>query len=424
MEIGILYLLDIIRYYLGLKILFKKKMRRLWIPVLGEIICFIVILIYRNNARVVEIISAGAYFISILSILMMIEEEIKERLLYVLGLFTIFACLDELSGFFFNKILTGVLHKAILECIGSIVLLLILLFFQKIRLKIKIKRIWLTFFIVLTSICVAIIIFAFSNAEYEQAFSGQMIYKVMLLIGYGCLIGLIAAALYLKEMNQKDQKLLNMEKRIKEMQRKYYLSLLERETDTRRYRHDINNHLMYLRKLADGNSEVHNYIDNLLEQLHDIKRKNYETGLEIMNILLSNHLSAIAKNVSVSIVGKVMAQPDINDVDFCTIFSNLLSNAVEEVERTSCIDPYIKIEIKTGKIYLMITIRNSSTTIIDNGKDNVMTKKRDKENHGMGLRNVCEAVSRNKGKFSLEGNGEEVSAKVILNLKTTVDGVI
>ena len=382
MEIGTLYLLDIIRYYLGVKILFKKKMRRLWIPVLGEIICFIAILIYRNNARGIEIISASAYFISILSILMMIEEEIKERLLYVLGLFTIFACLDELSGFFFNKILSGAIHKAILECVGSIILLLILLFFQKIRLKIKIKRIWLTFFIVLTSICVAIIIFAFSNAEYAQTFSGQMIYKVMLLIGYGCLIGLIAAALYIKEMNQKDQKLLNMEKCIKEMQRKYYLSLLERETDTRRYRHDINNHLMYLRKLADGNSEIHNYIDNLLEQ------------------------------------------PDINDVDFCTIFSNLLSNAVEEVERTSCIDPYIKIEIKTGKIYLMITIRNSSTTIIDNGKGNVMTKKRDKENHGMGLRNVCEAVSRNKGKFSLEGNGEEVSAQVILNLKTTVDGVI
>ena len=30
----------------------------------------------------------------------------------------------------------------------------------------------------------------------------------------------------------------------------------------------------------------------------------------------------------------------------------------------------------------------------------------------------------NNGRFSLEGNGEEVSTKVILNLKSTVDGVI
>ena len=35
-----------------------------------------------------------------------------------------------------------------------------------------------------------------------------------------------------------------------------------------------------------------------------------------------------------------------------------------------------------------------------------------------------ETVHRNNGRFSLEGNGEEVSAKVILNLKLTVDEVI
>ena len=34
-----------------------------------------------------------------------------------------------------------------------------------------------------------------------------------------------------------------------------------------------------------------------------------------------------------------------------------------------------------------------------------------------------EIVCRNNGRFSLEGNGEEVSTKVILNLKSTVDGV-
>ena len=33
-------------------------------------------------------------------------------------------------------------------------------------------------------------------------------------------------------------------------------------------------------------------------------------------------------------------------------------------------------------------------------------------------------MCRNNGRFSLEGNGEEVSTEVILNLKSTVDGVI
>lgn len=423
MEIGILYLLDIVRYYLGLKFLFKKKFRKLWIPVIGEIICLIIAAFYSDN-KVVEVIAACVYFMSFLSILLMIEGELKERLLNVIGAFAFYSCLDELIGFFFNEIFIKALYKAILECVGSIILLAILMLFQKIKSKIKIKRIWITFFVILTSIWETIIMFVFSKYEYIQTFHGQLIYKAMLLTGYGCLLGLIAVALYTKEQSQKYQKLLNMEKYINEMQKNYYLSLLERETDTRRYRHDINNHLMCLRALVDGNIVAQNYIDNLQEKLYIIKNKSYETGFELMNILLGNHLSEIEKSVSISLVGKIMAKPDISDADFCTIFSNLLSNAVEEVKRTPCINPYIKIEIRTGKVYLMITIRNSSTVLIDDCKQNTMTKKQDKRNHGIGLRNVREAVCRNNGRFSLESNGEEVSAKIILNLKSTVDEVI
>lgn len=423
MEIGILYLLDIVRYYLGLKCLFKKKFQKLWIPVIGEIICLIIAAFYSDN-KVVEVIAACVYFMSFLSILLMIEGELKERLLNVIGVFAFYSCLDELIGLFFNEIFIKALYEAILECIGSIILLAILMLFQKIKSKIKIKRIWITFFVILTSIWETIIMFVFSRYEYIQTFHGQLIYKAMLLTGYGCLLGLIAVAFYTKEQNQKDQKLLNMEKYINEMQKNYYLSLLERETDTRRYRHDINNHLMCLRALVDGNIVAQNYIDNLQEKLYVIKNKSYETGFELMNILLGNHLSEIKKSVSISLVGKIMAKPDISDVDFCTIFSNLLSNAVEEVKRTPCINPYIKIEIRTGKVYLMITIRNSSTVLIDDCEQNTMTKKQDKRNHGIGLRNVREAVCRNNGRFSLESNGEEVSAKIILNLKSTVDEVI
>lgn len=423
MEIGILYLLDIVRYYLGLKFLFKKKFRKLWIPVIGEIICLIIAAFYSDN-KVVEVIAACVYFMSFLSILLMIEGELKERLLNVIGAFAFYSCLDELIGFFFDEIFIKALYKAILECVGSIILLAILMLFQKIKSKIKIKRIWITFFVILTSIWETIIMFVFSRDEYIQTFHGQLIYKAMLLTGYGCLLGLIAVALYTKEQSQKNQKLLNMEKYINEMQKNYYLSLLERETDTKRYRHDINNHLMCLRALVDGNIVAQNYIDNLQEKLYIIKNKSYETGFELMNILLGNHLSEIEKSVSISLVGKIMAKPDISDVDFCTIFSNLLSNAVEEVKRTPCINTYIKIEIRTGKVYLMITIRNSSNVLIDDCEQNTMTKKQDKRNHGIGLRNVREAVCRNNGSFSLESNGEEVSAKVILNLKSTVDEVI
>ena len=398
-------------------------MRRLWVPVIGEVICFSIVC-FRGDNRVTEVIVVSVYFLSLLSIILIIEGKINERLVYGVGIFAIFACVDELVESFRIRILSELIYKAIFKCSVVIVLLVILLLFQKTKLKIQIKRIWLTIFVILASICVMTNIFVFSSEEYVSQMGKQIIYKIMALIGYGCLIGLISLALYTKEINKKEQELLKREKRINKMQKKYYLSMLEREEETRRYRHDINNHLMYLRELVDGNLDAQNYIDKLQVRLYDIKRKNYETGLEILNILLNNHLSKVAKDISVSIVGKVTAQPDISDVDFCTIFSNLLDNAIEEIGRAKYVNPYIKIEIKNGKMYLMIIIRNSSKVIIEDKVEKIMTKKQDKKNHGIGLENVRETIKRNKGELYLEGNGEEVSAKVILNLKKTVKRVI
>lgn len=414
---AILYLLDFTRYALGIRTLFKKKLRRLWVPIIMELVCLIVMYICEDNNKLLDEILISIYFLSVLSVFIMIERKLKDRLLYILGLFAMFACLDELIGVFLTKIISELVYKSILECVGSIVILTSIFIFQRIKITIHIKRIWFTLFTIFASACVAFMMFVLSGVEDIQKFSGETLYKVMILIGYGCLIGVIAVALYTKEINQKEQEILKMEKNINEMQKKYYLSLLEREADTRRYRHDINNHFMCLREMIHGNSEAQNYIDKLQEQLYDIKRKNYETGSEILNILLSNHLSGISKDIPVSIIGRVTSQPDINDVDFCIIFSNLLNNAVEEVERTVCLVPYIKIEIKTGSLYLMITIKNSSTALIEKEELKVPTKKQDKKNHGMGLKNVRETIERNRGSFSLEGNGEEVSAKVMLNLK-------
>lgn len=262
METGILYLLNVIRYYFWLKILFKKKMRRLWVPIVGEVICFSVVFFGGDTNRATEATLVGVYFLSLLSILMIIEGEIKERLVYGVGIFAIFACVDELVGSFHIRILSELIYKAIFKCIVVIVVLVILLLFQKTKLKIQIRRIWITIFVILASICVMTNIFVFSSEEYVSQMGKQIIYKITVLIGYGCLIGLISLALYTKEINKKEQELLKCEKRINKMQKKYYLSLLEREEDTRRYRHDINNHLMYLRELVDGNLDARNYIDN------------------------------------------------------------------------------------------------------------------------------------------------------------------
>ena len=73
------------------------------------------------------------YFLSVLSVFIMIERKLKDRLLYILGLFAMFACLDELIGVFLTKIISELVYKSILECVGSIVILTSIFIFQRIK---------------------------------------------------------------------------------------------------------------------------------------------------------------------------------------------------------------------------------------------------------------------------------------------------
>ena len=118
MEMAILYLLDFTRYALGIRTLFKKKLRRLWVPIIMELVCLIVMYICEDNNKLLDEILISIYFLSVLSVFIMIERKLKDRLLYILGLFAMFACLDELIGVFLTKIISELVYKSILECVG------------------------------------------------------------------------------------------------------------------------------------------------------------------------------------------------------------------------------------------------------------------------------------------------------------------
>ena len=94
--------------------------------------------------------------------------------------------MGELIGVFLTKIISELVYKSILECVGSIVILTSIFIFQRIKITIHIKRIWFTLFTIFASACVAFMMFVLSGVEDIQKFSGETLYKVMILIGYGC----------------------------------------------------------------------------------------------------------------------------------------------------------------------------------------------------------------------------------------------
>lgn len=232
------------------------------------------------------------------------------------------------------------------------------------------------------------------------------------------MIVLVVFIFYVHDYNKKLVMSLNLEKLLKKMQENNYNMLLERETETRRYRHDMHDHLLYLSWLCDNNEieKLQKYVGELQEKLTNTQKKCYFTGNEIMDLLLNYHLRHL-EDVKISVFGQFTQPLNINESDFCAIFSNLILNAAEEVQRQETEEKYIRIDIKQGNFFSEVEMKNSTKRSFSDKAGQFHTNKPDKRNHGLGIMNVREIIEKNHGSLVIDGLGNEFTAIATLDNK-------
>lgn len=418
-----LYCLEIVRYIIGSKVLFKKSLKRRWISLAFGVL-YSGILVFHPEILDYSLLNIMAYLFAAFAASLMMEGKLKKRLFQVILLFCLFSSLDQAIGsgifYIFGEEKFSLSERCILESLTVIVFLSILYLVFRVFDRYKGHRNYveqesiyivvliLSFFLMISICGISLIQMNVTEIKINEA--------VWEFILYICIAGIISFLLYINRVNNQRIRLIQTQQMLNDMQKEYYQSLLEKEKETKKYRHDMNGHLMYLHELVKGNEKAEVYIAELQGNLSEIKRKCYFTGNENLDILLNHHLSSYNK-AKVSVIGKCKYQPEISDVDFCSIFSNLIKNAIEGVERESFKEKYIRVNLKSGKEYLEIEINNSSSMLIDKKDTQIKTKKEDAKNHGMGLLNVRETIEKNGGNFTLFGDGKEVTAKVILKIK-------
>ncbi len=238
--------------------------------------------------------------------------------------------------------------------------------------------------------------------------------KVISIISFVSVACLILIMIYIDNENKTIKKYLEMDALLLETQRNLYKAMLAKNEETRRFRHDIQSHLICLNELAHRGdvSKVKDYVSGMEGQLLEIKNITYSVGNDVIDAVLNYYISLLDKEVKVDVNGKCPDNIRINRVELCTIVSNLTQNAVEALNKTECNERYLKIVVANNNNYMKFEVINSAPeadkkeTLV-NGL--MATTKADKENHGIGMRNVKETVEKNGGDFRINvGNGEFV----------------
>ena len=139
--------------------------------------------------------------------------------------------------------------------------------FIKIRYDAKYERI-LKFIAYICAISTGISIFLIiTDIEKKIETAGKNDYIIsytLIVIYYTSIMMIILFLLYMNNTNKKIKKHLEIERLLNDTQKNYYETMLKKEEDTRRYRHDMINHLIYLQNLLEKNQEIEaqDYIKN------------------------------------------------------------------------------------------------------------------------------------------------------------------
>lgn len=209
-------------------------------------------------------------------------------------------------------------------------------------------------------------------------------------------------------------------------QKQHYEYLKQRERETKKFRHDLKNHMYLLNNMyTQGNlEEFHTYLEQINQKIGSFGNP-ISVNNEIADAIFNKfYYEGKEQGILFNIQGHFPSECNIQAYDLCTILSNLLSNAMHA--QTECEGGTVDVSIRYTDREITIKIENHYLHEPLQTEGMFQTQKPDKANHGFGLENVRECVEKNRGQIVIETGNNRFQVMLSLHNeihKTTAEGI-
>lgn len=201
-----------------------------------------------------------------------------------------------------------------------------------------------------------------------------------------------------REIQLKEQ--IRMNENIIKLQEEHFRQIIVQDEKIRRLRHDMQAHMMVLRKYCE-NKEYDQLTEYIL-YMTDIKEieivKNY-TGNQGVDAVLNYLIDSATKEIiEVEINASMFIENRLTTFEICTILFNLIQNAIEACRKIPVKKQrIIQIEMLVYENKQYIRIRNTVDEKVKLQHGTLYTTKLDRNDHGFGIQNVVEIVKEHNG---------------------------
>ena len=184
-----------------------------------------------------------------------------------------------------------------------------------------------------------------------------------------------------------------------EMEQQKYKELSAAVEKNRELVHDAKNHYLVIREyIRKGDYEsLDGYVDGLQQDFARTDAWVY-TGNHILDLILGQkRMTAQSQGFSFKLQASPLSGLPFSDREICSLFGNLLDNAIEACGRVRQRDAEIRVKIEQQNQMLFIEIANSTDGIPERIDRGFRSRKKDPSRHGYGLKSVERIVADHDG---------------------------
>lgn len=282
------------------------------------------------------------------------------------------------------------------------IFMFLIIFFMGIFTKSKNKavtlRYWLLLFIVPLTTLGTLTVYQY---YIELLSPGEEINAYIIISTIGLIvINFLVFFLFSKLQNQLDlqrnQIIINTQMRL---EKQSFKKLEESYNRTREIRHDMKNHILSLKGIAESGDKAQllDYLEKMTDALEEATYISVSKNSAVDAIINEKMLTAQKNNISTHFDVAPLNFENVPSMDICTILSNALDNAIEAcVKIDAPADRYINVKISVDN-GIFISVVNPSDEAPKKRAGIIISNKKDSENHGLGLKSIKRTVDKNKG---------------------------
>ncbi len=248
----------------------------------------------------------------------------------------------------------------------------------------------------------------------------QMQEQKLMLLCVSC-IWLMCLIMYfiVQQMSKDNQTKLEYElMKEKEKYSKESMEIIKRSNEElREFKHDLKNYLLPLQEAMETmpQSEMVKVWEKINQKIEDVQTL-IQTGNSYVDSMINTKIT-LARSEKVDVKCTILSKMEgIDDLEFCTVFGNLMDNAIEaERKVTGKKEIIIFVEEKMG--YLQLEIQNKIEKSVLNENSSLNTTKKDTSSHGIGHKSVKRTMQKVGGALKYYETGDLFCAEAVFPIK-------